>query len=153
MEVEIQRFGAVFLTVVLVGLCALMESWTLKHRCIFGRKLTEISKEIFQTTEVGLSAGKDPKHTSRLLKDYFAKMKVSVLEWPSQSPNLNPIEHLWNAMEKKMSGRRLPCVDELKASLAEKWRKLSPQLLINRNFLNIILWNAPLQKCAQGIYL
>ena len=33
-----------------------------------------------------------PWHTSDMAKDKIAKMKLNVLDWPSKSPDLNPIE-------------------------------------------------------------
>ncbi len=34
----------------------------------------------------------DPKHTSRLAKNYFEDKSIDLLPWPPQSPDLNPIE-------------------------------------------------------------
>uniref|UniRef100_A0A8C4T226 Transposase Tc1-like domain-containing protein n=1 Tax=Erpetoichthys calabaricus TaxID=27687 RepID=A0A8C4T226_ERPCA len=36
----------------------------------------------------------DPKHTARITKEWLCKKHIKVLEWPSQSTDLNPIENL-----------------------------------------------------------
>ncbi|GFV36979.1 transposable element Tcb2 transposase [Trichonephila clavipes] len=54
------------------------------------------------------------------------------MEWPACSPDMNPIEHVWYALGRRVAGRQLPpqTLQELVRALLEEWDRI-PQLVIN----------------------
>lgn len=73
----------------------------------------------------------DPKHTSKLLKQWFSASNVRVLSWPSQSPDLNPIEHLWEKLDRQVRKHTYSNKVTLFKSLKKEWGKIPPAC-INR---------------------
>ena len=73
----------------------------------------------------------DPKHKSKLVTEWLNKAKISVLEWPSQSPDLNPIENLWVELKRRVHSRHPKNIDELEQICKEEWQNISPDVCFN----------------------
>ena len=70
----------------------------------------------------------DPKHTSAHVKDFFILNQIAVLVWPSQSPDLNPIEHLWDYVKRKVREDRISSIQMLKEKLVAIWNEIPSEL-------------------------
>ncbi len=68
-----------------------------------------------------------PAHTAKGTKSWFNDHGVTVLDWPANSPDLNPIENLWGIVKRKMRDTRPNNADELKATVKETWASITPQ--------------------------
>jgi len=53
------------------------------------------------------------------------------LEWPSQSPDPNPIEHLWDYIKRELRQEHYITKEDLKNSICEKWNNISLEITAN----------------------
>ncbi|KAK3524035.1 hypothetical protein QTP70_017546 [Hemibagrus guttatus] len=74
-----------------------------------------------------LQQDNDPKHTSKSTSEWLKKNKMKTLEWPSQSPDLNPIEMLWHDLKKVVHAQKPSNVAELQQFCKDEWAKIPPQ--------------------------
>jgi transposase len=74
----------------------------------------------------------DPKHTSKKSIKWLEDNVPSFIpkeHWPANSPDLNPIEHIWQLLKNQVYGREPRTIDALKRIIREEWNKLDFQLL------------------------
>ncbi len=64
----------------------------------------------------------DPKHTSKTTTALLKKLRVKVMDWPSMSPDLNPIEHLWGILKRKVEERKVSNIHQLRDVVME-WKR------------------------------
>ena len=50
----------------------------------------------------------DLKYTCKKAKSWFKNSDLEVIDWPAQSPGLNPIENLWSHLRKKLGEYKNP---------------------------------------------
>ena len=65
----------------------------------------------------------NPKHTSKSTTESLKQKRFCILEWPSQSPDLNPIEMLRQNLKRGIRGRKPTNISELKQFCEEEWAK------------------------------
>lgn len=66
-------------------------------------------------------------HTAKSTKTWFNDRGITVLDWPANSPDLNPIENLWGIAKRKMRDMRPNNAEELKAAIEASWSSITPQ--------------------------
>ncbi|KAF2357347.1 Transposase Tc1-like [Trinorchestia longiramus] len=83
----------------------------------------------------------DPKHTENETKEWLRMKKIDILERPSQSPVMNPIEHLWRELKLKIQKGGPNNITELKEICIEEWNKIMPEtckrLVVNSHTIKV----------------
>ncbi len=67
----------------------------------------------------------DPKHTAKATKEFLKGKKWTVMQWPSQPPDLNPIEHAFQLLKTKLKGKCPKNKQELKTVAVEAWQSIT----------------------------
>lgn len=71
----------------------------------------------------------DPKHRAAVVTNWLNRNEMHRLNWPSFSPDMNPIEHLWDEVERRLKKKQPKNKNELKECLTEIWQGIELPVL------------------------
>ena len=66
----------------------------------------------------------DTKHTSKTTTTSLKRLRVKVMDWPSMSPDLKQIEHLWGILKWKVEVRKASNIRQLHDVVMEEWKSI-----------------------------
>ncbi|GFT36611.1 transposable element Tcb2 transposase [Trichonephila clavipes] len=99
-----------------------------------------LSEKAFMPESQGSAYGRDflfmddnaRPHRANLVDEFLESEDIKRIPWPANSPDLNPIENLWDYLGRAIARRHPPPrdVNGLKTALLEEW-SLIPQTVIN----------------------
>ena len=71
-------------------------------------------------------------HRAQVVGDFLQRQQVHRLDWPSRSPDLAPIEHLWDVLDRQVRSNHPPPanVNQLLQFLQQEWLAIPQQTLV-----------------------
>ncbi|GFW66952.1 transposable element Tcb2 transposase [Trichonephila clavipes] len=70
-------------------------------------------------------------HRTLAVEELLESEDITRMDWPAYSPDLNPIEHVWDALERRTTAllHHLKNTQKLKQMLIEEWALLPQEML------------------------
>ena len=96
----------------------------MKYREILDENLLQSAQDLRLGRRFTFQQDNDPKHTAKTMQEWLRDKSLNVLVWPSQSPGLNPIKHLWRDLKIAVQRRSPSNLTALERICREEWEKL-----------------------------
>lgn len=78
-----------------------------------------------------LMRGNAQQHSAAIISVYLTEVDISSINWPPTSPDLNPIEQVWDSVKNRIRGRNNPptTTAALTAAVTEEWEKTQQEVI------------------------
>ena len=96
---------------------------------IFADELSKYSTRVWGRSEWYLLQDNSPIHRYHEVEDWLAAKNIPKLDFPSYSPDLNPMENLWTWLKRQLDHHTYANVDELRIGLFDIWNNMPTDIL------------------------
>jgi transposase len=74
-------------------------------------------------------------HRARIVRQFLQQEAVQTIPWPAMSPDMNPIEHVWDFIGRQINQRNPKCQnsDELRTAILQEWQQFPQERLKPRS--------------------
>ena len=70
-------------------------------------------------------------HRARIVRQFLQQEAVQTIPWPAMSPDMNPLEHVWDFIGRQINQRNPKCQnsDELRTAILHEWQQFPQERL------------------------
>jgi len=92
-----------------------------RYQTILGLNLVSSAHQFWPQGQWWFQQDNATPHTAGTSQAWFHNHGIDLIDWPAWSPDLNPIEELWNDLKQRVYGRHPQTMEELERYITEEW--------------------------------
>ncbi|CAK9815645.1 Transposable element Tc1 transposase [Anthophora plagiata] len=97
----------------------------IKYLNILKENLINSAEKLGVPRDFYFQQDRDPKHTAKIVQEWLLYHIPHILPCPPQSPDLNPIEHLWEELDRRLRTSIITSKDTLKQNIMDAWNSIT----------------------------
>jgi DDE superfamily endonuclease len=70
-----------------------------------------------------------PVHTAKRVRRWLEEEGIALMDWPAQSPDLNPMENLWAVLKQAVQKQGPKNLEQLRNCILQEWKKIDKNTL------------------------